>query len=141
MTSSISASPRKCGICGRLKPANRFNSPADSTCKICRKLMKRKIIVNSRVSISKHVFFGGVEPVSCVTCGANYAWDEYNDNSFECMYCNNIRHTLETYRLENTRYDVVCTVCGETKDVSAFPYGSFICKTCIAKTNRYKRRV
>ena len=103
--------------------------------------MDSKIIVSSRVAVSQNAFFGGQERVKCVTCKNEFAQDEFPLNSYECRYCNNLRHYMEKCRIEEVPLEIVCSVCSKVKDVKSFPYGTFICKTCIAKTNRYKRRV
>lgn len=141
MKSSTSVSHKKCISCGNVKPVNRFNSSADSTCKICRGLMQRKIIISSLTNITKNTFFMGKQEITCVTCGKVLSQDMFPKNSYECSSCNDLRHIMEAHRLEGKPLDIVCVVCNEIKDVSVFPYGTFICKTCIAKTNRYKRRV
>ena len=129
---------KTCIICHHIKPISRFGFLGDNTCLICRKLLKEKIIVSPRADITKATFFRGVTPVTCVTCNKTYNWDMFPNNSYECRNCTEARHNMEKARLNGIDYQVLCTVCDTIKPVTAFPYGEFICKSCINKTNRYK---
>jgi 2-hydroxy-3-keto-5-methylthiopentenyl-1-phosphate phosphatase len=127
-----------CIICKREKHHSRFGFREDNTCFICRKLLKAKIIVSTRADISQDTFFRGRKIIKCITCAQDRKISEYPNNSYECIYCTNARHDIEAAKLVGLPLDVLCSVCDKIKDVEFFPYGEFICKSCINKTNRYK---
>jgi len=133
-------SGKTCITCLNPKPQNRFYSISDSSCKICRTLIKKGIILSKRTTVSRETLYNNTNPYRCVTCGKYYPWDSFPINSFECIHCNEMRHEIEYAQYKGFNMKIVCLVCEKEKDVQLFPNGGFICKTCIYKTNRYKKK-
>lgn len=131
-------SGKTCTTCGRPKPEHRFYSKIDSSCKVCRKLIKTGIILSKRTTISQASLFKGINPYRCVTCGNFHPWENFLPNSYECLDCTALRHKIEYYQCVRKKLKIVCLVCEKPKDVQHFPNGDMICKTCIYKTNKYK---
>jgi len=129
---------KMCKVCNREKPYKRFGFAADTTCFLCRKLIEAKIILSSRVKVSLLTLHKGNESPECITCGIAKSLDEYPNNSYECLACNDKRHYIESHQLNNLVCIIECPVCREAKDCQHFPLGELICRSCINKTNRLK---
>ena len=127
---------RTCINCKELKPDDLFLGLKDNTCKLCRKLLSRKLRIYPNVKISKEIL---VSNLYCPTCGYNRTLDEFPSNSIECKYCWESRNYVEYYKYKKIDAQVICLVCRKARDVTEFPSGGLICKTCIYTANRYRR--
>lgn len=129
-------SGRVCINCGERKPDDLFLGPKDSTCKLCRKLLTRKLRIYPNIKICKEIL---VSDLTCPTCKQHRELDEYPPNSIECVHCWTNRNYIEYYKHEDITAQVKCLVCEQIRSVEEFPSGGLICKTCIYTANRYRR--
>jgi hypothetical protein len=127
---------RRCKNCGELKPHDLFLGPKDNTCKLCRKLITKKLRIYHNIKLCKEIL---ISDLQCPTCKHTRLLDEFPENARECIYCWTSRNYIEYYQHEHIEAKVICLVCDKERDVSEFPSGELICKTCIYTANSYRR--